>query len=317
MFVNKFLILCLFSFFVLNNSYANPYALAIKEIAKASQTKEGQKAWGMANDNTKPLSDANANTQKNILSGKAFEDESNTTQNKLLTGGAMGLGGIGASKYFQAKSEESSDKEAEEDMKAYLETFKCKLSDKQYKGGEKNIQTDGGNVLIESYQEYKNLAMEVKTKKEIFEMPAGIESETIFDKAAIGLYDDVNIGKTKGAYASISNALRDENSEDAKKWNAQKETTKNTKIAGGVAAVAGIGGGLVGNMLLNKKKTGDDKSDTSSNSSGGMLDGVKSSLLDGAKNMVSEKLSGSQENSSGGSGILDSVKDKVGGLISK
>lgn len=319
MFVNKFLILCSFSFLILNNSYANPYALAVKEIAKASQTKEGQKAWGMANDNTKPLSDANANTQKNILSGEAFEDKSNTTENKLLTGGAMGLGGIGASKFLQASSEESVDKESEEDMKAYLETFKCKLSDKQYKGGEKNIQTDGGNILIDSYQEFKNLAMEVKRKKEIFEMPAGIESEIVLDKADIGLYDDVNIGKSKGAYASISNALTDENSEDAKKWNEQKQATRNTKIAGGVAAVAGIGGGLVGNMLLNKKKTEKDK-DNSENSSdsdssdSGILGEVKDGLLDSAKNIVSEKLTGSNNSESG---VLDGIKEKAGSVLGK
>ena len=328
MFINKFVFssVYIFVFLLSRNSYSNPYALAVKEVAKASQTKEGQKAWGMANDTTKPMADAVSNSQKNILSGKAFEEESGSQ--RMISGAAMGAGGIGLSKYMSAKSEESADKEAEEDMKSYLETFRCKVSDKQYKGGEKNISTDGGNALIENYQEFKTLSAQLKEKKELLEMSAGIESEVVLDKANIGLYDDVNIGKTTGHYASVSKALTDPDSEDAKKWNEEKDKTKNTKIAGGVAAVAGIGGGLVGNMILERKAGNNAKSDGSNDSSsGGVLENIKSGVLDKAKGVISEnsKSDGSNDSSSGGmldnlkGGILDKAKgvisEKAGGLI--
>ncbi|MCR4917807.1 MAG: hypothetical protein K5912_02565, partial [Alphaproteobacteria bacterium] len=84
-------------------------------------------------------------------------------------------------------------------------------------------------------------------------MKPGIETEVVYDKAESGLYHYENIGKTGGAYTSLSNALLDANSEDAAAWDAEKDKTKKRLIAGATVAGVGAVGGFVGDKLIDKK----------------------------------------------------------------
>ncbi|MCR4918054.1 MAG: hypothetical protein K5912_03885, partial [Alphaproteobacteria bacterium] len=83
-------------------------------------------------------------------------------------------------------------------------------------------------------------------------MKPGIETEVVYDKAESGLYHYENIGKTGGAYTSLSNALLDANSEDAAAWDAEKDKTKKRLIAGATVAGVGAVGGFVGDKLVDK-----------------------------------------------------------------
>ena len=68
----------------------------------------------------------------------------------------------------------------------------------------------------------------------------------------MGLYDNVSIGKTDGAYTSVARALQDENSADAKEWAEQKSAAKNKVKTGATVGALGVVGSDVGNMVLNK-----------------------------------------------------------------
>lgn len=176
-----------------------------------------------------------------------------STANKLLGGAAIGATGIGGMMLASGLAEQQADEEAEQAMRAYLATFHCNYGGGiNVKGGEKDVQLPGGNELIDLYTEYVNLANNLKTRKAALDMPPGIESETILDSATSGLYDDVAIGKTSGAFTSLARALQDPESEDAKAWDAQKQdSAKKTKTGGTVAGVGAIGG-AVGNLIINK-----------------------------------------------------------------
>ena len=200
-----------------------------------------------------------ADLEKKVADAKAKEQ---SLTNRLTAGAAMGAMGIGGMQLASSLSEQKADKAAEIDMAAYLATMRCSYADgKNVKGGEKNIVIPGGNELLPLYTEYVKLAKDLKIRKEALSLTPGIESEEIIDVATTGLYDDVSVGKSAGAFASVARALTDENSEDAKKWAAQKEeTSKNLKtgaITAGVGAVVGIAGNVLSNVNL--KKSDDQK----------------------------------------------------------
>ena len=89
-------------------------------------------------------------------------------------------------------------------------------------------------------------------------MQPGIESETIYDSATAGLYDDVSTGKTSGAYISLSRALLDETGADAAAWAQQKSDTEKKIKTGGIVGGVGAVGGLVGDLIINRDKDQDD-----------------------------------------------------------
>lgn len=183
----------------------------------------------------------------------AMKDKEQSTANKLLGGATMAATGIGAMQAASAYSEQQADKDAETSMKAYLATFHCNYGGgMNIPGGEKEVQLPGGNELIDLYAEYVNLANNLKVRKAALEMRPGIESEAILDSATSGLYDDIAIGKTSGAFTSLARALQDPEGEDAKAWATQKDASAQ-KLKTGLT-VAGIGavGGAVGNLLINK-----------------------------------------------------------------
>ena len=191
-----------------------------------------------------------AELQENADAMRAKEQ---STENKLLGGATMAATGIGGMQAMSAMAEQSADADAEEAMRAYLATFHCNYGGgMNIPGGEKDVQLPGGNELVGLYSEYVNLANDLKVRKNALGMKPGIESESILDSATSGLYDDVAIGKTSGAFTSLARAMMDPNGADAAAWAAQKSDTANKLKTG--ATIAGIGavGGAVGNLLINK-----------------------------------------------------------------
>ena len=161
-----------------------------------------------------------------------------------------------------AMAEGKADEDAEQAMRAYLATFHCNYgAGKNIAGGETNVELPGGNELINLYSEYVNLANDLKVRKTALDMQPGIESESILDAATSGLYDDVAIGKTSGAYTSLARALMDPTGADAAAWAAQKEETASKKKTGLITAGVGAAGSLVGNLAINSDKDKQNKVD--------------------------------------------------------
>jgi len=197
---------------------------------------------------------------------QAMKDKEQSTENKLIGAAGIGATGIGGMQMASAMAEQNADADAEEDMKAYLATFKCDFGQGQnIKGGEANIELPGGNQLLPLYTEYTQLASDLKVRKTALGLKAGIESETILDKATTGLYDNAALGKTSGAYTSLARALSDETSTDAAAWAAQKSETASKLKTG--ATVAGIGavGSLIANVAVNSGDKKKNKSDEINN----------------------------------------------------
>ncbi len=173
--------------------------------------------------------------------------------NKILGAAAIGAAGIGGMQLFSGMAEQQADADAERDMRAYLATFRCEYAPgKQIKGGETGIELPGANDLAPMYAQYVALAADLKERKENMDMMPGIESEVIIDKAKSGMYDDVGVGITGGAYTSISRALKDPTGTDAAAWNAQKSDAKSKTKTGGITMGVGAIGGAAGNLIINR-----------------------------------------------------------------
>ena len=99
----------------------------------------------------------------------------------------------------------------------------------------------------------------MKTTKAALGLRAGIESETLYDRAQSGLYQYASTGKTGGGETSLFRALTDAESEDAAAWAEQKETASKKLNAGTAATVVGVGGGIVGNYFVNGRDKKDEK----------------------------------------------------------
>jgi len=192
--------------------------------------------------------DYKSDLQKNYDDTKAKEQ---SVASRTTAAAAIGAMGAGAEKTLAAKAEQSADEAAEANMKAYLETFRCDFGQgRNIKGGEKKKELPAITGLAPIKSEYMTLAQSLKELKEELGMRPGIESELILNAAETGLYDDVSLGKTGGAYASLARAMMDEESEDAKALAEQKaETASNLKTGKGLL----IGGAVVGvasNVLI-------------------------------------------------------------------
>ena len=184
---------------------------------------------------------------------RAMKDKEQSTENKLLGGMTMAATGAGGQQLASGLAEKQADEEAEAAMRAYLATFTCKYGDGQsVAGGTKNVEIPGGNELIALVTEYKQLAADLKIRKQSLGLQPGIESKEILDSATANLYDDVAVGASAGAFTSLSRALTDPTGKDAAAWNAQKEKSQQDIKTG--ATVAGIGAlaGIVGNIAINK-----------------------------------------------------------------
>lgn len=216
---------------------------------------ENPKAKLSKEDSEKQIAELRENAQK-------MKDKEQSTENKLLGAVGMGATGIGLMQTMSASAEQTADEDAERDMKAYLATMHCNYGGgKNIVGGETGVELPGGNELTPLYAEYVQLASDLKIRKTALDMLPGIESEVVFDKAQTGLYDDVAIGKTGGAYTSLARALSDETSADAAAWAAQKAETADKKKTGLIVAGVGALGSLAGNLAINSGKNKQDKTD--------------------------------------------------------
>lgn len=190
-------------------------------------------------------------------SAKSAKDREQSDANKLLGAAGIGATGVGGMMLASGAAEQDADADAENAMRAYLATFTCSYGNgKNVRGGDVDIELPGGNDLIALYAEYVALANDLKVHKEALGMRPGIESEPILNAATSGLYDDVAIGKTGGAYASLARALTDPNSQDAKMWQEQKDEAAEKKKTGAITAGIGAAGSLVGDLIIN---SGDDE----------------------------------------------------------
>ena len=202
---------------------------------------------------------------------KATKENEQSLANRTLTAASTAATGLGLMTAASAYSEKQADEAAEQDMSAYLATFRCEYGKGQSsKAGNEEITLPGGNELLGYYSEYKSLADNLKNTKKALGMRPGIEQEVVYDKAESGLYKYASTGITDGAFTSLSRALTDPEGKDAAEWNAQKEKTAKNLKTGLIAAGAGVVGGIAGDMLINGKKSGGDGTGL-----GDILDGVR------------------------------------------
>lgn len=178
-----------------------------------------------------------------------------STANKILGAAAIGTMGMAGMELASAISEKQAMEDAEQAMRAYLSTFVCRYdSGKSVRGGETNIELPGGNELLPLVTEYKQLAADLKLRKEALGIMPGIESEQILDKANTGLYDDEGLEQKDGAFTSVSRALMDETSQDATEWSADKDAVQQKiKTSATVAATAAVAS-IAANLAINNSQ---------------------------------------------------------------
>lgn len=177
-----------------------------------------------------------------------------STENKLLSGASMGAMGIAGMQTLSALSEQRADQQAEQDMTAYLATFRCDFGQGKFiKGGQTNVELPGAGQLSTLYNEYMNLAEDLKTRKESLGLAQGIESEVIIDTSVINLYDDVGTGRN-GTFTSLAKALSDSTSADAAEWAEQKEKTSQQIKNGIITMVTTAVASTAINKFINDNK---------------------------------------------------------------
>jgi hypothetical protein len=167
-----------------------------------------------------------------------------STKEKAVMAGSMAAAGIGGMQLAQGLSEMKADKEAAADMENHLKTITCGI------GGAKNVKyAESGTApeqtrqFVDERLKYIALAQKIKHAKEMLGMAPGIESEIIVDTA--NLYQGRGTDKDGIAHHFDTATERLESKSGQKR-----------AIIGGVAAAAGIVGGIVGNAIINKPKDG-------------------------------------------------------------
>ena len=213
----------------------------VKQTTKPKERTEEEKAAALAETKT-AYNDARDNEQ--------------STANKALTSVTTLATGLGAMQAAQGWAEQKADKNADADMSAYLETFRCTYGNgKSVNWGPNEIELPGGNdeTIAKYRNEYMTLVASLKERKESLNMKPGIESEVIFDKAEMGLYDDENVGITGGAYSSLYRAKALGSEKDQTKISEEQSKSANRLKYGAIAAGAGVAVGLIGNSAINGK----------------------------------------------------------------
>ena len=191
--------------------------------------------------------------QKAYDEAKAKEQSLANRALTALTVAAMGIGGM---ELAQGLAEQKADKDADQNMRAYIATMKCTYANgKTVKASPAEVELPGGNdqQLMNYRAEYLSLASDLKERKNALGMKAGIESEEILDKVASGLYDDENVGIESGAYESRYRALMLGSEQDQAMLDEAAEKSSKRVKGGAIAAGAGAVVGIGGNALINGK----------------------------------------------------------------
>ena len=224
------------------------------EAKAAGENGDNSDAGKNGNNSDAGAADEKADKAKKLADLKQKAEEAKATEqsleNKML--GAVGIGatGIGGMQLAQGLAEKNADAEAEAAMKAYLATFTCEYGGGRIAGGTQNVELPGTNLLTPLIMEYKELAADLKSRKEALDMTPGIESEVVLDAAMVGLHNNVNTGKTGGAYTSLARALSGD-ANAAAAWDAQKQESAKQVKTGAIVAGVGAAGSLIGNVALN------------------------------------------------------------------
>ena len=179
-------------------------------------------------------------------------DNETSIANKILGTASMAATGSGGMMLASGLTEQKADQEAEEKMRGYVATFKCNYGNTNVEYGTQPTELPTSTELYNLYAEYVTLANDLKLRKDVLGMRAGIESEPILNSATSGLYDDVSSGRSAGMYTSLARAILDPNGADAAAWAEQTKKSKNLVIAGATTAGVGVIGSIVGNVLINK-----------------------------------------------------------------
>jgi hypothetical protein len=233
----------------------NDTALGATSETSGKDAEQNSAPESVQSQNVKPQDNSKQIADAEKAYDAAYEKE-HSFANRMLGGATMAATGIGGMQLAQGLAEQNADKKAEQDMAAYLATFQCKVGDnggRSYSGGEMGIEIAGTNQLTGLYQQYVDLAADLKERKTALGMAPGIESQVIMDKANMGLYDATGgKGIENGTYASLYRASRG-NETDANKL-ADQQNTSATRVKGGAIA-AGVGaiGGAIGNSAINGK----------------------------------------------------------------
>lgn len=213
-------------------------------------------------DNRRFLAFLNSIVELNIISQnlKKLEDayqqakeRETSLANRTLTAMTMAATGIGGMQLAQGLAEQKADKDAEMAMDAYMATFRCEYGGgKSFKGGATQIELPGGNdsEMMKLRQSYLKLAADLKERKNILGLKAGIESLVVLDKVQTGLYDDEGVGVTSGAYGSLYRAKMGNEADQAKLDEAEQVSAGRVK-GGGAALGTGVVGGVSGDLLIN------------------------------------------------------------------
>ena len=182
---------------------------------------------------------------------EAHKNETSTA-NKALGAATMAATGAGGMMLASGITEQKADKEAEEKMRGYVATFKCNYGNTNVEYGTQPTELPMSTELYNLYAEYVTLANDLKLRKEMLGLRAGIESEKILDSATTGLYDDISSGRSAGMYTSLARAILEPNGADAAAWAEQTKRSKNLIIAGATTAGTGAIGGVTADLLMNK-----------------------------------------------------------------
>jgi len=179
-----------------------------------------------------------------------------STANRRLTALTTAATGIGGMELAQGIAEKSADKDAQLNMDAYIATMRCTYGNgKSVKASLSEVELPGGNdaTIMQYRNEYMTLASDLKQRKESLGMKPGIESEVIYDKSTMGLYDEENVGISGGNYASLYRAKMLGSEEDQTKITEEQSKAANRLKYGAIAAGAGVAVGIVGNSVINGK----------------------------------------------------------------
>lgn len=178
----------------------------------------------------------------------AREKEKAGRVNAGLSTLATGLGGYAAaSSYF----EQEADKKAEADMGDYLSHMYCNYSGGGVASLGETVEIPGGDELFAYYNEYRNLANNLKQTKAALNLTPGLEAQVVYENS--NLYQYSSRTPRSGSTTSLARALMDENSEDAAAWNAQKEESAKNLRTGALVAAGGLAFGISNRIALDKK----------------------------------------------------------------
>lgn len=101
-------------------------------------------------------------------------------KNRTITSVSMAALGLGGAKLFSSAAERQVDSDADAAMRAYTATFVCDYgAGRNIKYDTQNVELPGGNILLPLVKEYKDLAADLKARKQALGLLPGIESDII------------------------------------------------------------------------------------------------------------------------------------------